>query len=169
MQRIFAIVLMFVVTMISGCHKSDKVIAPVKPTDLISEQEAEAFVGGKDLVLDHNGVVDTKDNTYTAIYVTNPVGKGDSIVISVTYPSSQLSESEIKKIYADNYSKRDNKKRIRGIGSGAYVAFPSINIYEDGHLIKISAGSGDTKEQLDLLLSLGQTAVRNLDAYLKAE
>ena len=160
------VAVMFVTSLLlCGCNDS-KELAPVKPTDLISEKEAETAMGGADLVLEHDAVVNLGNNEFVASYYGEPLGSADPVIVSVIYPSAELSEPQIKEMYTDSYSARDNKKKIRGLGAGAFVAFPTINIYEDGHLIKITAGSGDTKEQLDLLISLGQIAVDNLHTYL---
>lgn len=165
MFKVLFAVVIATTLLLCGCSDG-KEMMPVKPTDLICEEEAELAVCGADLSLEHNAVIDMGNNEFVASYYGEPLGSADPIIVSVIYPSAELSESKIKKIYTDSYSLRDNKKKIRGLGAGAFVAFPTINIYEDGHLIKITAGSGDTKEQLDLLISLGQTAVNNLHTYL---
>lgn len=159
---VFAICSVF----ISGCKKDD-IPEPVKPTDIISKAEAQAVAGdGYELILEYGAVVDLGNNTYKSSYVSEVLGKGDPIIVEVTYPSETLSRNDIKKIYFKSYDSRVNKREINGIGSEAFVAFPTLNILEDGHFIRITAGSGDTREQLDMLLSLGRTAVGNLQKYL---
>ena len=167
MRKALLMLVTMTVCLLFGCSNNKDEFKPVKPTDIISESDAEAAVGGQDLFLEHNAVVDLGDNTYKASYYPQPIGSFDPVTVIVTYPGGGLSLNDIKNIYTESYSLRDNKKKIRGIGAGAFVAFPTITIYEDGHLVKITAGSGDTKEQLDLLLSLGQTAVDNLHKFLE--
>ncbi len=151
---------------VCGC-KNNKTSEPVKPTDVISLSEAQAVVGDKyELVLEYDAVVDLGNNTYKATYISNPLGAGDPVIVEVMHPSDEFSGSDIKKIYFSGYDNRVNKRKIKGVGSEAYVAFPTLNILEDGHLIRITAGSGDTKEQLDILLNLGNIAVNNLHNYL---
>ena len=166
MHKFFAVLFVLSFFVISGCDDKKVETAPIKPTDIISKAEVEKVLDGADVILEHGAVVDLGNNVYKASYLPNPLGSGDPVYVTVMYPSNNLSANEIKKIYTDSYSVRDNKKKIRGIGDGAFVAFPSLNIYEDGHLIKITAGSGDTQQQLDLLLELGQIAVKNLHTYL---
>lgn len=165
MYKLF--VILFVISLFTvGCVKVESDPVPVKPTDLISESEAEAAVGDCDLMLQYDAVLDLGDNEYLASYYAEPLGSVDPVIVSVTCPSKEFTNNEIKKLYTDSYSARDNKRKVRGLGAEAFVAFPTLNIYEEGHLIKITAGSGDTQEQLDLLISLGQTAVKNLHIYL---
>lgn len=167
MRKALLMLMAVSVCLLFGCSKNKEELKPVKPTDVISESDAEAAVGGQDVFLEHNAVIDMGDNTFKVSYYPVPVGSLDPITVIVTYPGGDLTENDIKDLYTESYLLRDNKKKIRGIGAGAFVAFPNITIYEDGHLIKITAGSGDTKEQLDLLLSLGQTAVDNLHKFLE--
>ena len=166
MNKFFSGILLLSVLIIAGCEKKDANVPPVKPTDIISEAEAEFAVGGTDLSLEFDAVVDLGDNTYKATYLTNPLGGGDPVIVKVVYPSLELTEGDIKTRFNDGYSSRVNKRKIEGIGESAYVAFPTLNIYDRGHIINITAGSGDTQKQLDLLISLGKTAVANLDNYL---
>ena len=167
MRKALLLLVAATVCLLFGCSKEKDEPTPVKPTDIISESDAETAVGGHDLSLEHNAVIDMGNNTLKVSYYPEPLGSFDPVTVVVTYPGGDLTENDIKDLYTESYLLRDNKKKIRGIGAGAFVAFPAISIYEDGHLIKITAGSGDTKEQLDLLLSLGQTAVDNLHKFLE--
>ena len=166
MRKFFVNLLLIPLLILSGCSKDKSDVPPVKPTDLISETEAEFALGGTDLSLEFNGVVDLGDNTYKITYLPTPLGSDDPVIVKVIYPSDDLNEGDVKSLYNQAYSSRVNKRKIEGIGESAYVAFPSLNIYDRGHFITITAGSGDTQKQLDLLLNLGKTAVNNLDKYL---
>lgn len=168
MKKVILTAFIFALMLVSGCKKENALV-PVMPTDIISEAEAEAVIAEDyDIILEHNAVVDMGNNTYKASYISEPVGAGDPVIVEVTYPSESLSGSEIKKLYFKSYDSRVNKRKIEGVGSEAFIAFPTLNILEEGHLIRITAGSGDTREQLDMLLSLGQTAVDNLRSYLNS-
>lgn len=166
MKKVFLTAFLLVLVFAGGC-KNNKTLEPVKPTNVISLSEAQKAIGDEyELELEYDAVVDLGNNTYVATYISNPLGSGDPVVVEVMYPSEELSGSDIKKIYFSSYDNRVNKRKIKGVGSEAFVAFPTLNILEKGHLIRITAGSGDTKEQLDLLLSLGNIAVNNLHNYL---
>ncbi len=166
MTKFLSGIFVFTILIISGCSTKEADVPPVKPTDIISESEAELAVGDADFSLEFDAVVDLGDNTYKATYLTNPLGSGDPVIVKVIYPSGELTEGDIKNKFNESYSSRVNKRKIEGIGESAYVAFPSLNIYCKGHFITITAGSGDTQKQLDLLINLGKTAVNNLENYL---
>lgn len=157
---------LILILILCGCSAKKSDVIPVKPTDIISEAEAEFALDGVDLNLEFDGVVDLNNNTYKATYLPDPLGSVDPIIIKVTYPSKDLSDGDIKDLYNQSYASRVNKRKIEGIGESAYVAFPSLNIFDRGHFITITAGSGDTQRQLELLLNLGKTAINNLDKYL---
>lgn len=166
MKRTLLAVFVICLVFMAGCKK-DVMQESVKPTDIISKTEAQAVVGdGYKLILEYDAVVDSGNNTYKASYISETLGEGDPVIVEVTYPSETLSKNDIKKIYFKSYDNRVNKRKISGVGSEAFVAFPALNILEDGHLIRITAGSGDTREQLDMLLSLGRIAVDNLHKCL---
>ncbi len=166
MNKFFGTILLLSVLITAGCGKKDADVPPVKPTDIISEAEAEFAVGGADLSLEFDAVVDLGNNTYKATYLTNPLGEGDPVIVKVVYPSPELTDGDIKNKFNNGYTSRINKRKIEGIGESAYVAFPTLNIYDRGHIITVTAGSGDTQKQLDLLINLGKTAVTNLEKYL---
>ena len=166
MKRLFCSLLIITLLIFCGCSKNKSDVPPVKPTDIISEAEAELALGGIDLMLEFDGVVDLGDNTYKITYLPTPLGSNDPIIVKVIYPAADINEGDIKSLYNQAYASRVNKRKIEGMGESAYVAFPSLNILYKGHFVTITAGSGDTQKQLDLLLSLGKTAVNNLEKYL---
>ncbi|MBP3362085.1 MAG: hypothetical protein J6N52_14645 [Clostridia bacterium] len=168
MNRFFILILAISAMLMCGCDKKEVVVPPVMPTDIISEEDAKAAIGGKyELKLNYDAVVSINDNSYKASYLAEPLGSGDPVFVTVTSPSEELPESSVKELYESGYEGRTKKKKVEGLGNAAYIAFPSINIYQNGYLIVITAGSGDTQEQIDLLISLGKTAVENLDVFLQ--
>lgn len=166
MKKFILIISVIFVVMLGGCkEKIEK--SPAIPTNILNESAVASVIGGEtEYVLNGNAVVDLGGGAYRAVYLTNPAGKGDSVTVELTQPSDTNS---VKDKYTEGYNARSQKKKVQGVGENAYIAFPSIHILEKGYLITISAGSGDTKEQLDLLVNLGQTACANLDAYLQSE
>lgn len=168
MNKFFVIVLLISAMLMCGCNKKETVIPPVMPTDIITKEDAEAAIGGNyELKLNYDAVVCIDDNSYKASYIAEPIGSGDPVFVTVTSPSESLPESSVKELYKSGYEGRTKKKKVEGLGEEAYIAFPSINIYQNGYYIVITAGSGDTQEQIDLLISLGKTAVENLGMYLQ--
>jgi len=148
-----------------GCGKKEpEQIPAAMPGDIISEEDAEKAIGNEyDLVLNEDSVYKVDKGIYRAEYLPNPLGKNDPVLIEIVQPGND--SEAVKEMYDKGYESRTQKRRIEGIGDSAYVSFPTIHIYEKGYLIEITAGSGDTQGQLDLLTKLGKKAVKNLDAY----
>ena len=83
MRKFFVNLLLIPLLILSGCSKDKSDVPPVKPTDLISETEAEFALGGTDLSLEFNGVVDLGDNTYKITYLPTPLGSDDPVIVKL--------------------------------------------------------------------------------------
>lgn len=167
MNKILVLYLVLVCCFLGGC--SEKYVpASIAPADILTLEDVETAVGNCEYTLEFDAVVNKDNNTYVLSYLPVNFGAGDPVFVEVTYPYSDIKGESTKKMYDDCYESRVNKQKVEGIGEEAFVAFPSITIYKNRLLLKITAGSGDTKEQLDLLLSLGKLAVKNMDTYLSA-
>ena len=165
MKNIIYLLIFVFPFLMGGCSSKKDIIEPIKPTHIISESEAQEITGCDNLKLEYGAVVDMGENTYKASYLSEPLGEADPVIVTIIYPSETITETDIKEIYEKGYDSRHSKRRIEGIGDRAYVSFPAINILMGGHLIKITAGSGETKEQLETLINLGKRAVNNFELY----
>lgn len=101
-------------------------------------------------------------------YDSDPVGKGDPVIIELYAPNSYQSESDIRTIFTKKKEKRPKAKDINDFGIEAYIAYPSVNMYRDGYMVVITAGSGAGDEQEALLKSAGTIAAGHLDEYIQA-
>ena len=63
--------------------------------------------------------------------------------------------------------KRQNVQAQKLIGQEAYIAFPSIHVYDKGCLIDITAGSGADENQKALLMSLATVAAGRLEQIIQ--
>ena len=166
MKKIILVLLMLFAALLGGCKEKAEIPAAM-PTDLLSADEVKSAVGDENnYTLDGGAIIDMGGGTYKAVYLTDPIGAGDSVTIELTQPQENVS---VKDKYQKNYDARTQKKKVQGLGESAYVAFPSVHIIEKGYLIDISAGSGDTEKQLELLVRLGKTACEKLDLYLSGD
>lgn len=68
--------------------------------------------------------------------------------------------------YEANKAKRSDAKLVESLGQEAYIAFPTIHVYDRGCLISITAGSGADETQERLLQNLAFTAVGKLEAII---
>lgn len=167
MKKILLCIVCVLLLSLSGCGEPE-VILPAMPQDILSEAELEAAINNEyDLVLKDNTVIDMGGGTYKAVYLSEPIGAGDSVTVMLAQPP--VEGGSLKSRYNEGFDSRIQKKRVENLGEDAYVAFPTIHIYERGYLIEITAGSGDTQEQLDLLLGLGKKAVDNLTLHYEPE
>ncbi len=103
----------------------------------------------------------------TALYRSEPVGKGDVVQVDVYQPSARVTEDEVKKLFNEEKEKRPKAEEVTDLGVEAFIAIPSIHMMKDGYYVKITAGSGAGDEQKALLKDAAQTALVNLNELLK--
>ena len=65
--------------------------------------------------------------------------------------------------YDTDKSLRPSAEEVTELGENAYIAFPSINIYDRGCYVKITAGSGSDDNQRNQLLTLARIAIARLE------
>jgi len=110
------------------------------------------------------GATVTEGNINTASYRATPVGSGDPVIIKVIQSVNGVSEDKIWEDYENKRLTRPSAKLVEGIGEDAYVAFPSIHVYNKGCEIVITAGSGSDEGQENYLKELAKTAISNIEA-----
>lgn len=144
-------------------------IPEINPLDLLSSEDVYAAIGyAYAPVLD--GDTYTRDgNQATAYYRSEPIGQGDPVIITITQFSNTVSKENIWYEYDNDRVKRATAEAVADLGEDAFIAFPSIHVYDRGCHIKITAGSGDTEEQRNMLLNLAATATAKLETIMPAE
>lgn len=138
-------------------------IPDISPMDILASSDASEFVG-YEVVADGDIVVE--GDSKSIVYVSNPKGKKDSVTVKITQFSDTLSKDEIWNRYESGRVKRTSAEFVEGLGTDAYIAFPSIHIYDRGCEITISAGSGNDDEQKELLKRIGERAVMNFQRII---
>lgn len=144
-------------------------IPEIDATQILSLEEASSAIGNLyTLTLDGGSAV--KDgNTSTATYVSDPIGKGDPIIVKVHQFNEAVSKDDVWAIYDDDRVMRSSAELISGIGEDAFIAYPTIHAYYNGCVIEITAGTGSNDKQKSLLTNLAQTAMGNLERIMPAE
>ena len=123
-----------VMMLLTGCGKEAVLIPPVMPTDIITLADAQNTTDGTyKLKLNYDAVVEISDNVYRAEYLADPLGSGDTVLVTVTSPYGSVTSNDIKEMYKSEYKARLNKKKVEGLGNGAFLVFPSLYIYNDGY------------------------------------
>ena len=54
------------------------------------------------------------------------------------------------------------------LGETAYIAYPTIHVYDRGCIIEVTAGSGSDEDQQQLLVNLAKTAVAKFEQIMPA-
>lgn len=144
-------------------------IPEISPLDLISAEDVYAAINyAYAPVLDGDTCV-RDGNKATAFFRSEPIGQGDPVIIEITQYSDTVSKENVWYEYDNNRIKRPSAQTIENMGEDAFIAFPSIHVFDKGCYIKITAGSGDTEEQRNALMTLASTAVAKLDAIISAK
>jgi hypothetical protein len=135
------------------------------PTEVLKLSDVQAAVGSE-LTYVQEGGVEKDGNVSTAVYRTEPLGKGDLVRVEIRQLTSQVTREQVRAEYDEMKSKRPSAQNVEGLGDDAYIAYPSIHVYKDGYHLEITAGSGADEAQAALLKNLAQTAMRSLEATL---
>ncbi len=167
MKRKLSVILSLICMMLllcTSCGKSVKNIPEIDPSSLITADDI-SVCAGYELVMDEAGVV-RDGNTAEVLYKSDPIGKNDVVKVKVTQYTNQISDSEISQQYENAKSKRSSAETVSDMGEDAYIAYPSIHIYDRGCIIEITAGSGSDETQTALLKSLATVAVTRFETMM---
>lgn len=115
-----------------------------------------------------DGDVKTEGTTRSAVYVSNPKGLGDSVEIKVTQYNETTSIDAVYQKFAAAKAKRSDITEVTELGETAYIAYPTIHVYDRGCIIEVTAGSGSDETQQQLLVNLAKVAVANFEQMMPA-
>ena len=115
-----------------------------------------------------DGEIKTEGNTRSVVYVSNPKGIGDSVEIKITQYNETTSIDQVYQKFSAAKEKRYEITEVTDLGETAYIAYPSIHVYDRGCIIDITAGSGSNETQQQLLLNLAKLAVANFEQIMPA-
>lgn len=165
---ILTAVLMTVGLCSCGNTKPNEAKAPipeVNPVEIITPEDVYAAINyAYAPVLD--GDTYTRDaNKATAFYRSDPIGQ-DPVIVEITQYTDSVPKENVWYEYDNDRIKRSSAEAIPELGEDAFIAFPSIHVFDRGCHIKITAGSGNTEEQRNTLLTLAQTAVSRIEAVM---
>lgn len=144
-------------------------IPEINPLDLISAEDVYAAINYAYAPMLDGDTCVRDGNKATAFFRSEPIGRGDPVIVEITQYSDTVSKEEVWYEYDNNRIKRPSAQKIENMGEDAFIAFPSIHVFDRGCYIKITAGSGDTEEQRNALMTLATTAVTKLNAIISAE
>lgn len=139
----------------------------LSPDTLITVETA-ASIANNTMRISDEGIVDD-GKTLTVTYVTEPIGQGDSVSVSIEQFSDTLSSSEIWSEFEANRIARTDRISVDGVGGACFIAYPYINVYTRGCYIKISAGSGSDENQKNTLINLAVSAAVAVENAIPSE
>lgn len=141
-----------------------KPIPVVDPSTLITADDVAAMTGYYPVL--SGGAVKYDGNTATALYVSDPLGQ-DPVEITVQQYNEEVPVVNVWYAYDTDHAYRSSAENVENLGENAYIAFPSINIYDRGCYIRITAGSGSDENQRNLLLNLAYTAIPRFEQIME--
>jgi hypothetical protein len=149
----------------SCSSKKDEKRPLLLPTDVVSLTEAQELIADEYTITMKNDAVIQKDNKTEVTYLSEPLGYGDSIKIEVFTTDEANTAESIKEEFSLSKNKRSDFIRVEGLGEDAYITYPSLHMYLNGVYVKITAGSGASEAQSDILVELGKIAEKNIENY----
>lgn len=172
MKKIYAIMAAaFLTASLASCgggNTTQKVDIAVLTPDAVLPLASAVSATGAELVMADEGIVND-NGMLTCTYVANPIGSADSVSIGIEQFSDTVTVQQIWNAYEDARVYRSDMEFVQGIGEDCYIAYPFICVYDRGCYIKISAGSGNTEEQKNLLINLASTAAAAIESAIPAE
>lgn len=138
----------------------------VSPMDIITAADVTEIAGYEPVL---SGDIKDENNAKTAVYVSNPIGKQDSVTVKIVQFNDGFTKDDVWKQYDGGRIKRQSAELVGGLGQDAYIAFPSIHIYDRGCEIVVSAGSGSNDSQKELLKRMGERAVMNFEKIITTD
>ena len=138
-------------------------IPVIDPSTLITAEDVAAATGYWPVL--EGGTVKYDGNTATALYVSDPIGQ-DPIEITVHQHNEEVPVVNVWYDYDLDHAYRTSAETVENLGENAYIAFPSINIYDRGCYVRITAGSGSDENQRNLLLNLAYIAIPRLEGIM---
>lgn len=149
-----------------GCSKKKTTAASkvdiVMPDVLITATDATE-VAGAPMSMSIDGVVND-GSARTVSYYPVELGTADPITVRIVQFSDTLSPQQILEEGDKHFASRSgDAQKIAGVGEVCYITYPYINVFDRGCYIKISAGSGDSEAQRDMLINLANRAVIELE------
>lgn len=144
-------------------------IPEINPLDLVSAEDVYAAVNYAYAPVLEGDTFTRDGNKATAIFRSEPIGQGDPVIITVTQYSDSVPKENVWYEYDYDRVKRASAESIAELGEDAFLAFPSIHVYDRGCHIKITAGSGSSEEQREMLINLARTAVSRFETIISAE
>ena len=144
-------------------NNSDSIPA-IDPAALVTVEDIAANAGYTPVI---EASETTRDgNTATVMYRSEPIGQNDIVRVTVTQFTDQIDSQQLYAKFSQDREARPLAETVPAIGHDAFIAFPSIHVFDRGCIIEITAGSGSGETQRNMLKSLALTAAQRIEAIM---
>ncbi len=139
-------------------------VPDIDPASLVTAQDVMSYAG-------YTPIIDTERtarnaNVAEVVYRSEILGQSDPVTVKFTQFTDTIDYQMLFEQYEQEKAKRASAELIGGIGQEAYIAFPTIHVYNKGCLIDITAGSGADENQKALLINLATAAASRLEQII---
>lgn len=138
-------------------------IPEINPADLVTVEDVYAGVNYSFTPILEGGAPVRNGNTATATYRSEQLGAVDPVIVTVTQFNESVSKETVWNEYDNIRVRRPSAEMISGLGEDAFLAFPSIHVFDRGCHIQITAGSGANDIQRTTLINFANIAVQKLE------
>lgn len=139
-------------------------VPEIDPASLITADDVAAIAGYVPVV-EPSGTT-REGNVGSVLYRSEPIGQQDTVNVKITQFTDTIDYQQLFEEYEQGKAKRPSAELVGGIGQEAYIAFPTIHVYDRGCIIEITAGSGANDTQKNLLQGLAITATGRLEEII---
>ena len=108
---------------------------------------------------------DKNKNCSVVEYYPEKIGSVPPIIVELYSPGDEKSTAVVNGDFNSRKQMRPSAKKVDGIGSDAYIAYPSLVFYRDGYMVVVTAGTGGEKAE-DILMQTAKIADEKLQEYL---
>ena len=173
MKKIILVVISLAATIcLCACGKGDgglfskatpTPLPEVNPVDILTIVDVFAGVNYSYTPVLEGGSAVKDGNTLTATYRSDQIGQVDPVIVSVTQFNDTLTKQDVWYEYDNIRVKRPNAEMIPDLGEDAFLAFPTIHVFDRGCHIAITAGSGANDIQRTTLINFAKIAVAKFE------
>lgn len=167
MKKIISIILgaAFAVSLCScGAKKAAEPIPTIEPTELVTAEDVTTITGYTPIIEASETMRD--GNRSQVMYRSETLGQYDPVIVKLIQFDDNMDYQQIFNYYEQQKALRQDAELIESLGQEAYIAFPTIHVYDRGCLIEITAGSGEGDDQRTLLKNFAVTAAGRLEAIV---
>ena len=160
----------FAIVLISACtsgEKGEKAPEKINYESTLTAEQLFTVEEAKSLV-SYEPVTSSENTRQKSIlrFDSDPIGQ-DPIIVELYAFNGARSIASVYEEFKQKKEKRPKAEPVEDFGAEAYIAYPSINLYRDGYMIVVTAGSGADEAQKELLINAGRIAVGHLNEYLE--